>query len=57
MSPTTATPPSRRDLREPASGSGGPGRRLRVLALAEAANPELTSVALIGWSASWLVSG
>ncbi len=27
-------------------------RRLRVLAVAEAANPELTSVALIGWSAS-----
>jgi len=29
-----------------------PDRRLRILAVAEAANPELTSVALIGWSAS-----
>ncbi len=49
MSPTATFPkvppqPTRPDQKG--------GRRLRVLAVAEAANPELTSVALIGWSAS-----
>ena len=47
MSPTTASPPTSK-----AKKSQAPRRRLRILAVAEAANPELTSVALIGWSAS-----
>ncbi len=49
MSPTASIP----HVSPPPTRSGGKsGRRLRVLAVAEAANPELTSVALIGWSAS-----
>lgn len=38
--------------RTPAATSGGQGARPRVLLVAEAANPDLYSVALIGWSFS-----